>query len=220
MALQMGNTSKGKLVLVGSLIAIAVGGVGYEIYNQFLSTPSVPTVRPAATAQAPAATGQQAASARATARQGAQNPGAGGEEAKKLNNPGIDPTIHFGLLAQSEDVDYAGTGRNIFSAEAAPIHIEQLVTGPRPGAPTGPSIPTVTTPVVPKAPNIDLKYFGYSEGKDKAMVAFFSHGDDIFMATTGQIVDHRYKVGAIKAANVEVTDMNYNNTQTLNLIAQ
>ncbi|HUB51872.1 MAG TPA: hypothetical protein VL986_06990 [Terracidiphilus sp.] len=218
MALTMGNTSKGKLVLVGSLIVIAVGGVGYEVYNQFFSTPSAPVQRPA-TAPAATARGQNSTGAGTAAKTGTKNPAASSEDAKKLNNPGIDPTIHFGLLAQSEDVEYAGTGRNIFSAESAPVHIEQPVkTARNEGGPAAPTV--VSAPPPPKAPNIDLKYFGYSEGQNKSMVAFFSHGDDIFMATTGQIVDHRYKVGAIKPTGVEVTDMSYNNTQTLNLIAQ
>jgi hypothetical protein len=215
MALQMGNASKGKIALVGALIVVALGGVGYEVRN-LLATTSAAPVRPAV----PTATaGQNTPGAGPAARQGRQRPAAAGEEAKKLSNPGIDPTIHFGLLAQSEDVEYAGTGRNIFSAESAPISIPTPIIGPRPG-PGSPSVVQSGPPPPPKPPAIDLKYFGYSEGKDKSMVAFFVHGDDIFMATTGQIVDHRYKVGAIKPTNVEVTDMSYNNTQTLNLIAQ
>jgi len=210
MALQMGNTSRSKLIVVGALIVVGLGGVGFELYNQF-SGPSGP---PPAARQS---SGAQAGAAAKT-RQNTLAQNAGGEEAKKLSNPGIDPTIHFGLLAQSEDVEYAGTGRNIFSADSAPIRIEQPVKDARNTGPAGPLAPAVTGPPPrPQPPAIDLKYFGYSEGKDKSMVAFFVHGDDIFMATTGQIVDHRYKVGVIKPTGVEVTDMSYNNTQTLNL---
>ena len=205
MAIKLGTENKRQVYLVIALFSIILVAGGYELYNQF-SGPSTP----ARSVPPPAA-----APARATS---ASNSSAAGPSAQKLTNADIDPTLHFDKLAQSEDVHYAGTGRNIFSAESAPVRIEPPVTNGRANL-GGPHVTTPATPEIPRPPAIDLKYFGYSQAKDKSLQAFFTHGDDIFMARTGEIVDHRYKVGTIRPGGVEITDMAYKNTQTIGLSA-
>ncbi|MGA9060942.1 MAG: hypothetical protein WB341_04655 [Terracidiphilus sp.] len=200
MALALGTENKRQVILVIVLFAFILGFGGWQIYRAV----SGPSTRPAP-AQAPPRNLPAAANAIPAA----------GNEAQKLTNAGIDPTLHFDKLAQSEDVEYSGTGRNIFSAESAPIPIPGPIAPARPGG--GPVVTQNSPPPPPKPPAIDLKYFGYSEDEHKVLKAFFMHGEDIFMARTGDIVDHRYKVGAIRPLSVEVTDLSYNNTQTLNL---
>ncbi len=201
MALALGLENKRNVVLVIVLFGVLFGYGGYLIYSSF-SGPSVPAQSPSAQTEipnGPAATGK---------------PAAGGGEAQRLSNAGIDPSLHFDKLAQSEDVRYEGSGRNIFSADSAPAFIPTPLKSAR-NTPNGPAVPLV--PAVPKPPDIDIKYFGYEQDQDKSFRAFFVHGDDIFIARTGEIVDHRYKVGAIHPLNVQVTDLAYNNTQTLAL---
>lgn len=201
MALALGTENKRQVILVVILFAVVLCAGGVELYKYFAG-PSVSTVPPAQT--------QARNSSNVPA-----NAAATGNEAQKLTNAAIDPTLHFDKLAQSEDVVYSGTGRNIFSADSAPVQIPQPIA---PARPNGTAVAQNAAPSVPQPPAIDLKYFGYSQDdRSKTLKAFFIHGDDIFMARTGDIVDHRYKVGAIHPLNVEVTDLAYNNTQTLTL---
>ncbi len=147
-------------------------------------------------------------------RSAAAGSSAAGPEAQKLSNDNLDPTLHFDKLAQSEDVEYHGhRAQHLLRRVGAPVEIPQPIKSARNDTAPSVNLP----PAVPQPPSIDLKYFGYEETPDKDFRAFFIHGDDIFMARLGEVVDHRYRVVAIKPTSVEVTDLSYNNTQTLTL---
>jgi len=50
--------------------------------------------------------------------------------------------------------------------------------------------------------------------------AFLLHGDDVFLASDGEIVQRRYKVISISANSILVEDMANNNRQTLPLLGR
>lgn len=199
--MKVGTENKRQVYILAALLAVVLVGAVLEFHSMF-GGPSVPTHPIAATVTTRTATNRAANTA--------------APEAERLTGNNIDPTLHLAKLAQSEDVEYAGTGRNIFSADSAPVNIPQPIKSPRNTASV--TVPQVQGP--PQPPPIDLKYFGYSETSSKAIRAFLVHGDDIFMATLGQVVDHRYKVDAITPVSIQVTDLAYNNTQTLPISAQ
>jgi hypothetical protein len=198
--MRLGVENKRQVYLVIGLFAFVFLYGGYQIYRMFGGGSSP---RPASTPPViRVASGPGASAAPA---------------AQKLSNTGLDPTLHLDRLMLNESVEYSGTGRNIFSPESAPMKIEAPIKSardePQIVVPQGPPPP-------PKPPAIELKYFGYAQAKDKTLKAFLVHGDDIFMAKAGEIVDHRYKIGNINPTSVQITDLAYNNTQTVPMTVQ
>jgi hypothetical protein len=202
MAIPLGAENKRQVYMVIGLFAVVVFAGIYEIRGYFAApaTPLRVVAPPPQLHTTPS-----------------PRPSAAGPEAQKLTS-NLDPTLHLDKLALSEMIEYSGAGRNIFSADSAPVKIEEPLKSARNDAQQA-ALLAAQKPEPPKAPPIDLKYFGYTQTKDKAIKAYFVHGEDIFAAKTGDIVDHRYKVGTILPGSVQVTDLGYNNTQTLPLTA-
>jgi hypothetical protein len=207
MALRLGTENKRQVYILVALAVMIVCVGGYEIKDNFFG--SAPVAAPPVPA-ASRPSGHQFVPA--NGRAAAANPAASsGPEAQKFSNADIDPVLNLDKLAQTEQVEYMGAGRNIFSASSAPARIETPVAGARPG---GPAVSAASpVPERPHPPAIDLKYFGYTQAKDKSLQAFLSRGDDIFLARSGEIVNHRYKVGVIMTGSVQITDLSYNNTE-------
>jgi hypothetical protein len=194
--MQLGFENKKQVYLLGGLLVILLGLGGWIIYSNFAGSSPAPAPHPQAARTAPAATA------------------ASGPAAQKLPDFGLDPALRLDLLAASESVVYGGNGRNIFSADSAPVVIEKPIVSPRVTA----QVALNTPPPPPRPPAIDLKYFGYTQDHDKSMRAFLAHGDEVFMARVGEVIDRRYKVVSIMPGNVQITDLGYNNTQTLPLL--
>jgi hypothetical protein len=212
--MKVGTEDKKKL----TIFAIAgTGGLAAIIYmySQF-STPSVPPAAAPVIVTEPAAPSPRSESAPSGP---AAQPALGGERAASrvgVTSAKYDPTLHMEAMLVTEALVYTGSGRNIFSPNSAPA-----IAIPKPIAPArpGPLTPVVVVPQgPPPLPPIDLKFFGTATRANGSRRAFLLHGEDVFLASTGDVVQRRYKIGAISANSVEVEDLTDNNRQNLPLI--
>jgi len=217
MAMKIGAENKVKVAIAAALGVMVLVLVIYNLVSFFGggSTPA-PVAQSSAVTPAPAAPASARASApaRAATSPGMPRVGAGGShQAVKISGPmaGLDPTLHPEVMAQAESIEYTGKGRNIFSTFSEPV-IEPVKAPIR----REPEAPVVIGP--PPPPPIDLKFFGFESKQGGVKRVFLLHGDDVFIAGEGDVVDHHYKVVKIAPLSVQIEDIPYNNTQTLPLI--
>ena len=131
----------------------------------------------------------------------------------------LDPTLHMQAMLVTESVAYNGSGRNIFAAPGS-VSAAPLAAIPKPIAPVRTSYaPASTQPSgPPQPPPIDLKFFGTSTNQAGRRQAFLLHGDDVFLAADGEIVQRKYKVITVGPRSIQIEDLTNNNKQTLPLI--
>lgn len=202
--MKTGFENKRKLAILVVLLLVLVGALWYFVSTMWggSSTPAPPQAQAVRSATA----------ARETPAERRSTTQTNGPDAKKVASlESLDPTLHPELMAGAESLVYAGTGRNIFSMQSAQPKIEKV---------QGPVRPSVAQQPVaqgpPPPPPIDLTFFGY-QANNGVKKAFLLHGTDVFIASEGDVVDHHYKIDKINPLSIQVTDLLYNNTQTLPL---
>ena len=186
-----------KIAAGGSFAVLAALVLFFELHDFGSPTPAAP---PVITTAAPARTS------------------AGGGTAKRLGTTAadLDPTLHMRAMMATESLAYSGSGRNIFSANSV-----AAVAIPHPIAPgrTHTLTPTILPGPVgpPPPPPIELTFFGTATSETAGKRALLLRGEDVYLASAGDVVQRRYKVISIATNSLVVEDLVDNHQQTLPL---
>lgn len=142
---------------------------------------------------------------------------------KKADPTTVDPTLRLDLLAKVQAVKPAGGERNLFQFGATPpppVPDQKIIV-------KGPDGKLVTVakgvhtpeapPPPPPPPPIPLKFYGYTAQGHGAKRAFFMDGDDIIVATEGQLIHNRYRVVRIGPSSCTVEDTQFKHEEPLPL---
>jgi len=224
-----------KVAMLAALTLLA----GYLVYNNLFSNRTIATAPPqpappARTQRAPRATAVPAA-ARPNSRPEIRTPARSGllefRPSLKPRNPDerpdlstIDPTLRLDLLAKLQEVTVEGADRSLFefSAAPAPKKPEPKIIPKSPAdlaKEAGDKEPV--KPVKPPPPPIPLKFYGYTTlARHGLKRAFFLDGEDILVASEGDVMKKRYKLVRIGINSVVVEDVQQKHEQTLPLVAE
>ncbi|HWR49807.1 MAG TPA: hypothetical protein VN428_01780 [Bryobacteraceae bacterium] len=138
--------------------------------------------------------------------------------AKGMDLASVDPTLRLDLLAKVQHVNLQGGERNLFQFGAVPMPKtpEPKIIPSASPAPV-PVNATPAAPVKPQTPPIPLRFYGYSQARPGERRAFFLDGEEIIVATEGEVVRRRYKVVRIGINSVVMEDTQSSSQQTLPL---
>ncbi len=217
--MKIGTEDKKKLILAGIAGFVLIIAAYYAYSSAFGGTPTPPPQAPVIVDVTPKGMGGSSANSAATRPVATSATSAPAAVKVATLNHGLDPTLHMGPMIAAESLVYTGTGRNIFAAGPTAAEIAQITQAKFDARPKPQPVaqqPVNTGP--PPPPVINLKFFGVAtqDGRKRALLL---SGEDVFLASTGDVVDRRYKITSVSATSITVQDMPNNNTQTLPLLA-
>jgi hypothetical protein len=138
----------------------------------------------------------------------------------------VDPVLRLDLLERLSRVEAPSGKRNLFEigpAEEAngqgalPVRVIP-VKSVAPVAPVAPEVPPVTMPTA----NIPYKYYGFAKPVNSGDTnrGFFMEGDNILVATEGQLMQQRYLVVQLTSTTARLEDTQLKLGQTLQLVPE
>ena len=198
--MKIGAEDRSKLILAGSFGVLALAYLVYTLAGTWGSSDAAPAAAVANSRPAVTNTVNSAAPVRPVSSH-------------------LDPALHPEGMLLTESLVYAGSGRNIFLAPGTQVDVAAATKIPTPIA-TARYVPPVGRTGPPPPPPIDLRFFGTATRRDGKRQAFLLRGEDVFVASPGDIVSRRYQVDTITQTSVEVTDLTNNNTQRLTMSPQ
>ena len=232
--MKVGAEPKKLLVLAGLL---AVAGVAYYFSSKSDDVP--PDARPAAkrTVRSSTPAGFSAPPVISQAPRLSRGAARGSQEFRpslKSRNPEeradpmtVDPTLRLDLLAKLLEVKLEGGHRSLFDFSPAPppktpdVKIVPKTSQPGAAEAVAGAAGSAADPVKPPAPPIQLKFYGYiSPVRQGVKRAFFLDGEEIYVASEGEVIKKRYKVVRIGVNSAVVEDLEYQHQQTLPLVEQ
>jgi hypothetical protein len=123
-----------------------------------------------------------------------------------------NPSLRKDLLEGLRHVEYTGSHRNIFS-ETPPPHVPTPKELAEIRAHEPP--PIVPQPVVLPV-QVNLKFYGYMDDpRTGARRAFFTNGEDIFIAGVGDMLENRLRVTHIGNDTVELMEVSSSRRTTV-----
>jgi len=124
-----------------------------------------------------------------------------------------NPALHLDRMERLRKLEYHSNGRDIFSAELPPPPPPKHP--PQPFRKVGPDPP----PPEP-ALSVPFKFYGFSADPATGQRrAFFTNGEEVFIAAEGDLVQGRFRVLHIGATSAELEETASGRKATLNLDA-
>ena len=120
-----------------------------------------------------------------------------------------NPALHLDRIERLRKLEYHPTGRDIFSASLPPPPVDKRLAVLPVGPPQPPPEPALVVP---------FKYYGFTaDAVTKHRRAFFTNGEDVFIAAEGESIQGKFRVVTIGNTWAEVEEISTSRRQRLTM---